>query len=518
MAFARSIRWLRLAGTGLSALFVAELLVLFALRVGHPYLLEWQEGAMVDQVARILSGLPLYAEPSIDFVAQIYAPLYFYVSAGLSALFGVGFAPLRLVSIAATLGCLACMARLVWHETRSPEGVALALGLFAATYPLSAAFLDIARVDALFLFFCTAGVMAIRCYDTPRAALAAGVLFALAFATKQQGLLFCVAMTIWVAVARGPRPAVWLFLPFALLAGVNTLALAWATEGWSSFYLFALPGSHEIFWPMLWGFWWMDLAQPLAPACGLAGLWLIDRARARETDDFVFWLMLLGVCTGVSMASRMHWGGATNVVLPAYMAISICFGVVAVRLPGKAQASGPWPMVLAVVCVVQLGWLVYDPRPLVPAETDRLAGDAFVAALAEIDGEVLATWHGYLPTRAGKRVFAHRSAVHDVMRSDRAAERVALRAAFDEALAAHRFEVVVVDQPFFLRDYEREALERHYRSEGRMLEDGLEIGGLLGYRANPHVYRPRAEGQGPAQRGAGPEAAQGPDGADVRSR
>ena len=69
MAQASWIEGLRRVALVLSLVFVGLMCVLFALRVGHPYLLEWQEGAMVDQVLRILSGAPLYAEPSVEFVA-----------------------------------------------------------------------------------------------------------------------------------------------------------------------------------------------------------------------------------------------------------------------------------------------------------------------------------------------------------------------------------------------------------------------------------------------------------------
>jgi hypothetical protein len=493
--------WLQRLALLLSGLFVVLLLVLFALRVAHPYLLEWQEGAMVDQVARILAGEPLYAEPSIEFVAQIYAPLYFYVSAGVAGLTGIGFTPLRVVSIAATLGCLACMGWLVWLETRSRAAVLLSLGLFAATYPIAAAFLDIARVDALFLFFCIAGVAVVRARQGPRAMLAGAALFLLAFLTKQQGALFCVAMVVWVAFARGLRPACLLGGTFAVAAWAATAALSAWTDGWSSFYLFDLPGSHELFWPMLWAFWWMDLLQPLAPACVLAVVWLFVLAREGPTSDLVFWTMLLGVCTGTALGSRMHWGGAANVVLPAYLGIALAWGVALRRLPQTSSVRGRWPTVLAAVAVGQLLWLVYDPRPLVPREADRVAGDAFVEALSELDGDVLATWHGYLPTLAGKAVFAHRSAVYDVMRSDQTEAIAKLQAAFDAALAAHRFGAVVVDQPLFLRDYERTPLERSYRHVGPMLPDGLVVGGLLGYRANPHLYLPRDPSPEPAASG-----------------
>lgn len=510
--------WLRRASLALAVAFVALMLGLFALRVGHPYLLEWQEGAMVDQVLRILAGRPLYAEPSVEFVAQIYAPLYFYASAAATYAIGPGFVALRLVSIAATLGCLACMGLLAWHETHSRSAVAIALGLFAATYPVSAAFLDVARVDALFLCLCMAATWAVRRSPSRPASLAAAALFALAFLTKQQGLPFCAAMVVWVAVARGVGAALWLAVPFGALAGGATLWLAAATDGWSLFYLYALPAGHELFWPMALRFWWMDLLVPLAPACGVALAWLFALGRTRRFADLAFWLLLLGVGVGVSLASRMHWGGAANVVMPAYMTIALAFGVGVVRLPELLEGGARVSAALVLLLALQMTWLVYDPRPLLPRAQDRRAGDAFVAALAGLEGDVLATWHGYLPRLAGKAVFAHRSAVHDVMRSGQADAIAKLERAFDEALASHRFGAIVVDQPYFLRDYEKAPLARHYRHVGPMLEPGLEIGGLLGYRANPHLYLPRSGSESTSDAEPPAEAAASPAGADGSRR
>lgn len=484
----------------LSAAFVALLCVLVALRVAHPYLLEWQEGAMVDQVVRILAGDPLYAEPTIEFVAQIYAPLYFYVSAAVGALTGPGFVPLRLVSIAATAGCLGLVALFVRRETHDTAAAILSVGLFAATYPLSAAFLDVGRVDALFVFFCMAGVTVARGARSTAGLLAAAALFVLAFGTKQQGLLVGLAMAAWLAFARGGRAALAFGGALAVGAGAAALALSVATDGWSTFYLFDLPRSHALVWPLFFTFWWTDMLRPLGPACALAAVWLGVLARERRTADLVFWTALLGALFAVSLGSRMHWGGATNVLLPAHLGLSLAWGVAIHRLVLAPPVADARACAVAVLAVLQLGALVYDPRPLVPTAADRRAGDAFVAALAALDGDVLATWHGHLPRLAGKRVFAHRSAVHDVMRSDRTDEIAALQAAFDAALAERRFGAVVVDQPYFLRDYEKAALEGRYELVGPMLEDGLEIGGLLGYRANPRVYLPvRLDGSVPVR-------------------
>src|SRR5690242_13004900 len=82
---------------------IALLMYCFYQRISFPYELHWMEGGSVDHVRRILAGEPLYVPPSIDFVPYTYTPWYFYLSAFVSRIIGIGFIPLRLVSIVACI-------------------------------------------------------------------------------------------------------------------------------------------------------------------------------------------------------------------------------------------------------------------------------------------------------------------------------------------------------------------------------------------------------------------------------
>ena len=84
-------------------------------RVGHPFELEWQEGGMLAHVERLRAGLPLYAEPSLEFAAFPYPPLFHWVGAASAGVFGTGFSALRVVSILATVCTLVLLAV---HGTR----------------------------------------------------------------------------------------------------------------------------------------------------------------------------------------------------------------------------------------------------------------------------------------------------------------------------------------------------------------------------------------------------------------
>src|SRR5690606_7908479 len=62
-----------------------------ASRIGYPFDLEWMESGVIDHVRVVLSGEPLYREPSLEFTPYIYTPGYYYASALVSSVAGVGY-------------------------------------------------------------------------------------------------------------------------------------------------------------------------------------------------------------------------------------------------------------------------------------------------------------------------------------------------------------------------------------------------------------------------------------------
>ena len=129
-----------------AAYYLLLYLIVAAMRLGYPFELEYMEGGAVVQVQRILDGLPLYDKPSLRFVAYLYAPLYFYVSALRGLAFGNGFFTLRFVSYVASLGCFGFIFLIVRHRTASVFASFVAACLFAAEFAIAGAWFDLARV------------------------------------------------------------------------------------------------------------------------------------------------------------------------------------------------------------------------------------------------------------------------------------------------------------------------------------------------------------------------------------
>src|SRR5262245_37520311 len=125
-------------------LFTCTYLICAALRVSYPWEVEWVEGGMIVHAARVLRGLPIYAAPSLDFIAYFYTPLYAYVLAALSYVTGgLSFALGRGVSLAASLATMGMLYYAAQRERGALAGV-LAVGLYAAMFRVAGAFYDVA--------------------------------------------------------------------------------------------------------------------------------------------------------------------------------------------------------------------------------------------------------------------------------------------------------------------------------------------------------------------------------------
>ena len=310
---------------GLAA--IGGFLVIALARLGYPFALELLESNSLVEVHRILAGQPLYAAPTAGYVPDGYPPLYFGVSAAAASVLGQSYLPLRLVSLLSSVACFAITGRLVQRETGSaPAGMAAA-GLLAATYFACGTWFDVGRVDSLFLALSAGGLYAARWMRRPRGAVAAGLLLAAAFLTKQTGLAEGVA--VLAALAAGPRRrlAIPAALAYAGVLGASTLALGLASHGWYVYYVFEQMSQHALNFAAAGQFW----TRYLLPALGIAiGAALLGARRLPP--------VLLAGCAALvaeALAALVHTGGGVNDLLPAYLVVAL--------LAGMGMGDGPAP-------------------------------------------------------------------------------------------------------------------------------------------------------------------------------
>ncbi len=431
-------------------------------RLGYPFELEWMEGGMVDHVRRILAGQPIYARPTLEFVSFLYPPLYYAVAAGAAKVLGIGFLPLRLVSFLSSLGVFALGFWLVRRETGSALAGFVAAGLYAATYPRSGGWFDLARLDSFYRLVLLAGIVVLRTSSSALAAGIAGLLFAAAFLTKQSALVVFIPLAIHALLA-DRRRVVWFSGVAVIAAGTASLLLDRTTDGWFGYYCFQLPARHPRVPGGELGFWTVDLFPVLTVACVAAGAVVVQRLMAGRGRDRWFFPLLAAGMIGSSWSVRSVVGAETNNLFPALAALSIlvAVGLDEVRRRATGNASPRWggiTLSAEVLLLVQLALLAYDPRQHLPTAADRAAGERLVRRIAEVPGEVYTPHHGYLARRAGKREYAHALGMDNVFLDDEGALRDALGQEMFEAIESRRFAAVLMESDgrysdLFLRQY-----------------------------------------------------------------
>jgi len=490
----RFFKYTLLAG---ASLFIFMYVVLAIFRIRYPFELEWMEGGSVDHVRRILSGQRLYVSPSLDFVPFIYTPLYFYLSAVVSSLLGIGFMPLRLVSFLSSLGCFLSIFLIVKQETRSNFAGILAACLFAATFRMSGAWFDIARIDSLFLLLFLAGLYFVKSHRSPGSAVIAGVCISLSFLTKQAALFICLPIMLY-CILWDRRRSVFFVGTVVMIVGISTLLLDHVHDGWYRYYVFDLPRKHVILKERFVAFWTSDLTSPLPVACCMSVFYFLMQLPNSSKKNLFFYLLAAAGMLGGAWLIRSHSGSYSNALFPAYAYMSILFGIGLHAVLEFVQASfgekkRHMEICLYLCCIMQFVRLIYSPLDQVPTQQDLEAGRKFIKTLASIEGEIVVLYHGYLPTLAGKSTHAHAIAVDDVLRAGGTKTKAGAKL-FNEIsvpIREKQFSAIVFDSG---GSRFKDDIQEHYVRWRPIFDTDSVFWPVTGWRTRPEsIYIPRSE-------------------------
>lgn len=447
-------RLLSISVVCLCVAFFAAFLYVVLNRLFFPYDLEWIEGGVADHVYRVVHGLPLYCEPTLEYTPFVYTPLYYYLSALLSLVTGMGFVPLRLLSITCTMISFYIAGRFVYNETHSWFSTVVTIGLFAASYSMTACWFDVGRVDNLMLMFLLGAVYFIRYHETYKGIIVSGVLFVLAFLSKQQ-ITFAFASMLVFLVIQDWKKSLVLLVTFVTSLIVIVLLLDAIYDGWFSFYVFTL--SVNVFGDTLnlnklQEFIKVDIASNTAYAliviCSAA---LVTRfGDKRKLLFYIFFV--IGMILGV-IPNRIINGGAVNSAVPAFIAISILTGISVFVLSKYAKSKHSYPEIicLATNIILLLVFVsgVYDPRKVIPVVTGQDNRSKIVELMKTTDGEVFCPSYGYLPTKAGKTMSASLSSFYDIITSADSYQKQKMTDAFLYRLKTHYYSLIILDQYSF---------------------------------------------------------------------
>jgi hypothetical protein len=424
----------RLAAALAGLVAIGAYLFIALSRLNYPFTLEWLEGNSLVEVHRILAGQPLYPAPTAGYVPDGYPPLYFAVSAAVARVLGLSYLPPRLVSLVSSLACLALLARLVQRETGSIAAGTGAAGVFAATYFATDTWLDVGRVDSLFLALSIGGLYAARHMRGPRGAVAAGMLLAAAALTKQTGLVEGVAVVLLAGPRR--RLACVAALAEVTVLGISTLVLALTTGGWYVCYVFELMGEHALN-DGGFGWFWTALLSTMGIAACAAALAGVRRVPA----------VLLAGCTALAAegcAALVHSGGGINDMLPAYLAVALLAGLALGGSSTRWVTTTSGVLVFAQSVILLAGC---HPSQAIPASADRAVGERLTAGLRAFGGTVAVPADPGLSLAAGMAPAAHQDAAYDVLRASDQAAVASFRRSATDAVAARRFSAIITDGP-----------------------------------------------------------------------
>ena len=398
----------------LASLFILSFVYVAFLSMGYPFHIEWMEGHMLDAVQRVRDGKGIYVEPSLEFIPYLYTPYYYYAVAFVSLFTGVDFFAARLLSTLSALGVGGILYFWVKREGGSWLHGIIAAGLFFATYKLSGRWLDLSRIDSLFLLLTLGGLYAFFHWQGRRGELAAAGLLAAAFFTKQSALI-AVAPVMAVFLFLEPRRTLFTGSVMAALIVAGVALLHFNSNGWSSFYMFELPSYHRFDGRYIYSFWTKGLPRPqvvviLLSLLALLYMWSRDRRKA---------LRYAGLLTGLILCSyimRINSWSYINVYIPAHAVLALFTGL---SLPFLAQSKQKilqlcWPLLISAHFLS----LTYNPNQLIPSDEARAEGEKFLKDLAQVQGDVFIPDLQFVQTRIGKKSYAFGMAAFDIFNTD----------------------------------------------------------------------------------------------------
>jgi hypothetical protein len=408
------MRALRIAVLAAAGVLTAMFVYVVAARIGFPYELEWMCGSVLDHVARVRAGLPVYAPPTTSWIPFLYPPLFYWVAAP----FGGGFLACRLISLAAALVQAACIWRVARSEGAGRYWSTLGVLLFFSCYFYVGYWYDIERSDTL----CTALILVASVVTlerrTARGALTAGAIFGVAFFAKQQALPFAVAAAVGLAVDHAWKRGVLLAGATTAIVVTGTVVENAETGGWFGVYIFKMPATHGIdvrLWRDV-----LDYDVPRGCVLILATLAFLGSAgwRAWQGDRRPLVLASLVAAGGATaLSSRLHVGGWINVLQTwtslACPATAILGARLEMDLDGRRFARAGSALFCALL-LVQLALWVHPPSERVPDGAMRADTKRFLAGVSRLErnGDVLVVGRGHVTAQTHFQM----SALADVAR------------------------------------------------------------------------------------------------------
>ena len=423
--------------------FILLFLYVSLSRIDYPFELEWMEGGSVEHLERVMEGKPIYTPPSLEFIPYIYTPLYYYAAVPIAKITSISLLPLRIVSLISTILLLFFIYLFVRKETSSNYYGLIAAGLFAASFRIGGAWFDLARVDMLYILLFTVALYLLRFKKSAGYYFLAALIGGLSFLTKQTAALIFLPVGLYL-LWKERKISWWFNVTFALIVILTTIYYTVTTDGWYWFWNFTLPAHHRWNNKFLILFWTYDLIKPFAIVI-LSSIIFLIYTRKRNENDYLFYMSAALGLFITSWLSRLHYGGYSNVLIPAYLLI-IMLGTAGLKDIvtnfTKENQKSILVTLVSLAFLFQFTTLIYSPRNQIPTQKDLAAGKQLIYKIKSFRGDVYVPGNVYMERLAGKKVYTHGLLIWDLMQSNtKYSEQI--KREFDEALKHHKFDAII---------------------------------------------------------------------------
>lgn len=449
-------RFFRFALLTLAIVSLLSFIIVALIRMTFPYEVEWIEEGVLVHVERVLHGLPIYSEPTLEYVPFVYTPLFYYFSALASKVIGGGFAPLRLVSLLSTLGIFTLIFFFVKKETKDTFSAILASCFFASCYSAVQFWFDLGRVDSLTIFFLFSFLYLVRFYPTYLSYIFAGILVTLSFLSKQEGLSLSIPIIVFLYFIHWKKA---LALTLSTLASLvlGVLALDYINNGLFSYYTIILPFRilHEsIQTSRLISMWTKDLIGQTPILVALYIYFLIFGKKYLAKDKFIYYIFISLLLIIGSLPYRTIRYGNTNALMPAFAIISIIGGISFSLIRQQLNKVdkdivSQLKILIYLIAIIHFISLIYTPAVVLPSKIQYDTETNLIKEISKHNGPVFVPSHGRLAMLVNKPGSAHIAGMDDLLNSDVSGYRDYLHDDLMTALKTQRFGAIVLDQFWF---------------------------------------------------------------------
>jgi hypothetical protein len=431
-------------------------------RMFYPFDLEWIEGVTVELVKRLTEGESIYCSPTVEYIPMVYTPLYHYLGAFVSKVFGVGFVPLRAISFVSFLLTLFVLYKIIFDVTKDRFWSLVGIGLYSFSFAFCGFWFDLARIDTFANF-----MLIVSFYFLLREKSFAIFLSALfsffAFYSKQSNLIVTIFLFFPLLLEDKKRALIFLayYLSFVI---VSTLVENYFTNGWYMFWNFFAPMSHQWEWSRLVTFWTTDVVPSYPVFFVLLGFWLVKSHNINDFPKSKYFLFFLAGTILNSYFFRLHQGGFLNVLIPLATSISVLLPIFLDWFAQNFNTPNNYRNATYVFVLVQFIVLVYNPFLQIPRKIDEKIGWEFIRKIKDIEGEVFIPGHSFISRYAGKKSFTHYVRINEFLES-KSKESEDFYKEFLRTLREHKFSAIILDSDILLPE-----IAQNYYKSGQIIE------------------------------------------------